>query len=195
MSETKRTYDTLHMGRSSIDLYSNDIGAPFVDITSFAAYVGGSPTNISVGGRRLGLKTALLTGLGEDPVGDFILKFLQEGNPIEARIVKDKEEWNKIWSSRAEAGNYLYRLGSTFGSEITVRVDKLRDAFLEAKDFEDAIRKAISLGGDSDTIACIAGGIAQAYYQDIPREIISNVRKRLPEEFLFIIDEFNTKYG
>ena len=68
-------------------------------------------------------------------------------------------------------------------------------AFLEAKDFEDAIRKAISLGGDSDTIACIAGGIAQAYYQDIPREIISNVRKRLPEEFLFIIDEFNTKYS
>jgi len=77
MTETKRTYDTLHMGRSSIDLYSNDIGTPFVDIRSFAAYVGGSPTNISVGGRRLGLKTALLTGLGQDPVGDFILKFLQ----------------------------------------------------------------------------------------------------------------------
>jgi 5-dehydro-2-deoxygluconokinase len=64
------------MGRSSIDLYSNDVGAPFVEITSFAAYVGGSPTNISVGGRRLGLKTALLTGLGVDPVGDFILHFL-----------------------------------------------------------------------------------------------------------------------
>ncbi|MHC4172673.1 MAG: PfkB family carbohydrate kinase [Planctomycetota bacterium] len=78
MSETERIYDTLHMGRSSIDLYSNDIGTPFVDISSFAAYVGGSPTNISVGGRRLGLKTALLTGLGEDPVGDFILKFLQK---------------------------------------------------------------------------------------------------------------------
>jgi 5-dehydro-2-deoxygluconokinase len=74
------------MGRSSIDLYSNDIGTPFVDITSFAAYVGGSPTNISVGGRRLGLKTALLTGLGQDPVGDFILKFLeQEG--VETRFV------------------------------------------------------------------------------------------------------------
>ncbi|MCL4863096.1 MAG: 5-dehydro-2-deoxygluconokinase, partial [Caldilineaceae bacterium] len=55
---------------------SNDVGAPFVNITSFAAYVGGSPTNISVGGRRLGLKTALLTGLGNDPVGDFILHFL-----------------------------------------------------------------------------------------------------------------------
>lgn len=73
-----RRYDSLHMGRSSIDLYSNDVGAPFVDIKSFAAYVGGSPTNISVGGRRLGLRTALLTGLGEDPVGDFIETFLQK---------------------------------------------------------------------------------------------------------------------
>lgn len=73
-----RAYDTLHMGRSSIDLYSNDIGAPFEAIASFAAYVGGSPTNISVGGRRLGLRTALLTGLGVDPVGDFILSFLEK---------------------------------------------------------------------------------------------------------------------
>ena len=46
-----KTYDSLHMGRSSIDLYSNDIGTPFEEINSFAAYVGGSPTNISVGGR------------------------------------------------------------------------------------------------------------------------------------------------
>ncbi|MEJ2703070.1 MAG: 5-dehydro-2-deoxygluconokinase [Sedimentisphaerales bacterium] len=89
MSETERAYDTLHMGRSSIDLYSNDIGSPFVDITSFAAYVGGSPTNISVGGRRLGLKTALLTGLGQDPVGDFILKFLQEEG-VETRFIRRK---------------------------------------------------------------------------------------------------------
>lgn len=71
-----RKYDSFHMGRSSIDLYSNDVGAPFVAINSFAAYVGGSPTNISVGGRRLGLKTAILTGVGVDPVGDFILNFL-----------------------------------------------------------------------------------------------------------------------
>ena len=75
---TSRPYDTLHMGRSCIDLYSNDVGAPFAEITSFAAYVGGSPTNISVGVRRLGLRSALLTGLGEDPVGDFVLKFLQD---------------------------------------------------------------------------------------------------------------------
>ena len=64
------------MGRSSIDLYAREVGASFVDIQSFAAYVGGSPTNISVGARRLGLNTALLTAVGEDPVGDFILHFL-----------------------------------------------------------------------------------------------------------------------
>lgn len=67
-------------------------------------------------------------------------------------------------------------------------------AFLESGNFEDAIRKGISLGGDSDTIACMAGGIAQAYYKDIPHEIVSNVRMRLPDDFLVIIDEFNAKY-
>lgn len=72
------TYDTLHMGRSSIDLYSDDIGAPFVDITRFAAFVGGSPTNISVGVKRLGLNSALLTAVGDDLVGDFILNFLNK---------------------------------------------------------------------------------------------------------------------
>ena len=84
-----KTYDSLHMGRSSIDLYSNDIGAPFVDIESYAAYVGGSPTNISVGAKRLGLKTALLTAVGEDPVGDFILHFLKNEG-VETRFIPRK---------------------------------------------------------------------------------------------------------
>ena len=70
-------FDLLTMGRSSIDLYSNDIGAPFEEIESFAAYVGGSPLNIAVGAQRLGLKTALLTAVGDDKVGDFIVRFLK----------------------------------------------------------------------------------------------------------------------
>jgi 5-dehydro-2-deoxygluconokinase len=84
-----KTYDLLNMGRSSIDLYSNDVGSPFVNITSFAAYVGGSPTNISVGGHRLGLKTALLTAVGSDPVGDFILHFL-ENEGVDTRFIPRK---------------------------------------------------------------------------------------------------------
>ena len=75
-----RTFDVLAMGRCGIDLYSNDVGAPFVEIRSFAAYVGGCPTNVSVGTRRLGLRSAVLTAVGDDPVGDFVLHFLrQEG--------------------------------------------------------------------------------------------------------------------
>lgn len=65
------------MGRSSIDLYSNDVGSPFPDIKSFAAYVGGSPTNIAVGARRLGLDSGILTAVGQDPVGEFIVSFLK----------------------------------------------------------------------------------------------------------------------
>ena len=74
---TGTAFDLITMGRSSIDLYSNDIGAAFEDITSFAAYVGGSPLNIAVGAARLGLRTALLTAVGADKVGDFIVSFLE----------------------------------------------------------------------------------------------------------------------
>ncbi len=75
---TEPLFDSVHMGRSSIDLYSDNVGAPFVEIAKFAAYVGGSPLNISVGGKRLGLNTVALTALGPDPVGDFILHFLNK---------------------------------------------------------------------------------------------------------------------
>ncbi len=82
-------FDLITMGRSSIDLYSNDIGAPFEQIRSFAAYVGGSPTNIAVGARRLGLKTAVLTAVGDDPVGEFILHFLRNEG-VETRFIPKK---------------------------------------------------------------------------------------------------------
>lgn len=63
-------------------------------------------------------------------------------------------------------------------------------AFLDSRDYEDAVRKAVSLGGDSDTLACIAGGIAAAYYKEIPPAIETTARSLLPEEFLDIIDRF-----
>jgi ADP-ribosylglycohydrolase len=67
-------------------------------------------------------------------------------------------------------------------------------AFLESKDYEDAVRKAISLGGDSDTLACITGGIAHAFYKEISEKIVMEVRGRLPQEFLSIIDKFSAAY-
>lgn len=76
----KRKFDVLSMGRSLMDLYANEVGAAFPHVKNFAAYVGGCPTNISVGTRRLGLRTALLTAVGDDLVGDFVMNFLaQEG--------------------------------------------------------------------------------------------------------------------
>lgn len=64
-------------------------------------------------------------------------------------------------------------------------------AFLESSDYENAIRLAISIGGDSDTIACMTGGIAAAYYQYIPEEIIIFVKRKLPDELLQVIEQFN----
>lgn len=70
------TYDVLAIGRSSIDLYAHEIGRPIAEVRSFDAYVGGCPTNVSVGTRRLGLRSALLTAVGDDQVGDFVTAFL-----------------------------------------------------------------------------------------------------------------------
>ena len=81
-------YDILAIGRSSIDLYSNDVGSPFPEITSFGAFVGGCPTNISVGTRRLGLRSSVLTAIGDDPVGEFLIKFLNDENVETQYIVK-----------------------------------------------------------------------------------------------------------
>ncbi len=68
-------------------------------------------------------------------------------------------------------------------------------AFLESTSYEDAVRKAVSLGGDSDTMACIAGGIAQAFYGVLPDRIVREVRARLPEAFLRVVDDFTARYG
>ena len=67
-------------------------------------------------------------------------------------------------------------------------------AFLESTDLESAIRLGISLGGDADTIGCMAGGIAQAYYEEIPKEIHQKVVQLLTPELLEIVREFNKKF-
>jgi len=63
-------------------------------------------------------------------------------------------------------------------------------AFLLSEDFEDCIRKAIMVGGDSDTIACMAGSIAEAYYHGVPKYIEEEVYKRLDEHLLKILLQF-----
>ena len=74
------TYDLISMGRACLDLYANEVGVPFAKVRNFAAYVGGCPANVAVGARRLGLNVAMFSAVGDDPVGDFVQRFLdQEG--------------------------------------------------------------------------------------------------------------------
>ena len=116
-----------------------------------------------------------------------------------ARTGKDKVTIKEEISHRFgyDLDRTLDEIRKTYGFDVSCQgsVPEAIISFLESEDFEDAIRRAISLGGDSDTLACMAGGIAQAYYNTVPPGIVSNVRKRLPEEFLSIIDEFNNKFG
>ena len=107
-------------------------------------------------------------------------------------------------STKAEIREYII---AEFGYDLSRTCDEIRPdyyhvetcqqtvpeaitAFLEGADFEDVIRTAVSLGGDCDTLTCIAGGIAEAYY-GIPDEIAEECRKRLPEDMLAVIDRFS----
>ena len=115
------------------------------------------------------------------------------------------------------AAIFLARNGSTkeeirayitneFGYDLTRTCDEIRPryhhvescqetvpeavtAFLEGTDFADVIRTAVSLGGDCDTLTCIAGGIAEAYY-GVPEEMRAECRRRLPVDMLAVLDRF-----
>ena len=67
-------------------------------------------------------------------------------------------------------------------------------AFLESENYEDAVRKAISLGGDADTMACIAGAVAQAFYGGVPDPIREEVWPRLDDRLRRVIDAFTARY-
>ena len=115
-----------------------------------------------------------------------------------ARTGKNKDEIKKF-------------IADTFKYDLNRKIDNIRPdykfdvscqgsvpqaiiAFLESSDYENAIRLAVSIGGDSDTIACITGGISEAYYQKIPEYIVDNVLKILPERLTWIIEDFSEKY-
>lgn len=62
--------------------------------------------------------------------------------------------------------------------------------FFESSDFESAIRLAVSIGGDSDTIACMAGGIAEAFYKRIDKRLLNDIWDRIPLDMMLVIDGF-----
>ena len=84
-----------------------------------------------------------------------------------------------------------YRFDSRTGYSVPPAIR----AFLESDDFESAVRLAVSIGGDSDTIACIAGGIAEAFYRHIPKEIADGCWRRLDSGLKKTVCAFRNAYG
>ncbi|MDR1215141.1 MAG: ADP-ribosylglycohydrolase family protein [Treponema sp.] len=66
--------------------------------------------------------------------------------------------------------------------------------FLESEDFSHAMKLAVSIGGDTDTLACIAGGIAEAFYKGVPSELGSFAEKRLEPPMKVVLDAFHNRY-
>jgi ADP-ribosylglycohydrolase len=115
-----------------------------------------------------------------------------------ARQGKSKQEI-KDYISRTFKYNLDFTLDEirpTYKFDVTCQgsVPQAIVAFLESSDFESAIRLAISIGGDSDTIASITGGIASAFYKQIPTEIMDFVVDKLPSEYVEIMNKFDDKY-
>jgi 5-dehydro-2-deoxygluconokinase len=91
MAQDAKTLDLIAVGRSSVDLYGQQIGGRLEDMASFAKYLGGSPTNTASGGARLGLKTGLLTRVGADHMGRFIREQLAREGVDVAGVLTDAE--------------------------------------------------------------------------------------------------------
>lgn len=118
-----------------------------------------------------------------------------------------------FWARKGVSGeDFLRRMSDWTGYELKRPLEEIRPshrfdatapgsvpeairAFFEAEAFEEAVRLAVSLGGDADTQACIAGALAEARFKSVPQRIAREVRKRLPGEFLEIIDAFEKKWG
>ncbi|MFM7168269.1 MAG: ADP-ribosylglycohydrolase family protein [Planctomycetaceae bacterium] len=111
-----------------------------------------------------------------------------------------------------EKADIKRHIETEFGYQLSDRLDDIREAyafdvscqgsvpqsiiaFLESESYEDAIRNAISLGGDADTMACIAGGIAEAFYGCVPDHITARVFDLLDTRLRHVAVEFIEKYG
>lgn len=98
-------------------------------------------------------------------------------------------------------------IGRRFGYHLDTSVDDIRPGyrfdvscqgtvpqalvcFIDSDSYEDAVRNAVSLGGDSNTLACIAGGIAEAFYGGVPGHVSRTIRALLPPDLLSITEDF-----
>ena len=113
-----------------------------------------------------------------------------------ARIGKSKDEIKQEMQKYYSLTRTLAEIRENYGYDVSCQgtVPPAIQAFLEAKDFEDAIRNAISLGGDSDTLAAITGSIAEAYFGVKERDI-EFVKSKLDWELWDVLSDFANKFN
>ncbi|MGI0115422.1 bifunctional 5-dehydro-2-deoxygluconokinase/5-dehydro-2-deoxyphosphogluconate aldolase [Zooshikella sp. RANM57] len=88
---TERTFDVICVGRAAVDLYGQQVGATLQDVSTFAKYLGGSAGNIAYGCARLGLKSAMLTRVGDEQMGEFVRQTLAQAGVDVSHVVSDPE--------------------------------------------------------------------------------------------------------
>lgn len=117
--------------------------------------------------------------------------FLARNGEGKARI---KEYIEKKFGYDLSKSISSIRESHVFNSRTSYSVPPAIIAFLESSDYESAVRNAISLGGDADTQACIAGGIAEAYYKDIPDSIKRFCEGKIDSSIKMVVREFCKKF-
>lgn len=116
-----------------------------------------------------------------------------------ARRIRDKDRIRRTIESQFEydlsAGVDQIRPTYDFDETCQGTVPQALASFFESSSFEDALRNAISLGGDADTVACIAGGVAEAYYGGTPQELAKPVIAMLDERLVVVVDRFRQRFS
>jgi len=115
-----------------------------------------------------------------------------------AKTNKDKRIIKELLEERFDydLSRELSQIRSAYQFDVSCQgsVPEAIISFLESVSYEDAVRNAISLGGDSDTLACIAGGIAEAYYGGIPEYIIEKTHMILTDDLWQTVQQFYRKF-
>ncbi len=91
MTKAAKNLDVITIGRASVDLYGAQVGGRLEDMGSFNKYIGGSPTNMAAGTARLGLKSALITRVGDEHMGRFIREELAREGVDTRGVITDRE--------------------------------------------------------------------------------------------------------
>lgn len=138
-----RPLDLISVGRCMVDLYCDQVGAPVSEGQSLSMYIGGCPTNVAVGSRRQGLRVAMLTRVGTDATGEFVVRTFQREGVDTSHIRPDPTRITPMVVAGIEPPGHF---------PLTWYREKTADLAVTAEDFDDAFigsAQAVLISGNS----------------------------------------------